>query len=126
MLEVVTVGEDSRGREITSCVIVPYDLPESEQRPQARPKQPPASVWTALRILKKEIEENPQVPPASSEMPTGLKAATTKEAFRARFMREAANENDESKARAFSRALVGLQTYNLMGAFEDWLWLTSS
>ena len=118
-LERVTVGADDDGDDITSCVVRPSDAPAMKAKPKLAPQ-----AALALRILCDTINDEGEIPPASSHIPPN-KRTITEEKWRANFY--AGTSLDDStpgtRQKAFVRASNKLQKLNLIGKWGDHIWL---
>jgi KaiC/GvpD/RAD55 family RecA-like ATPase len=121
-LEVVDLGQDTDGEEITSCVIQPADDEEPERRRQ-KPRVTGAAK-VALDLLRRAIEDAGEMPPGSNHIPAAVRAVTT-EVWR-RYCYEGAVTEGDSKAtkqKGFKRAADKLQAASAIGIWQDWVWI---
>jgi hypothetical protein len=125
-LVVVDLGEDDRGKTITSCVV--EHLGTVEGGVKSRPKLP-ASVQVALRMLHEAILTGGEVPPASNHIPAHTRCIT--EALWRQYAYDggiAAGDDatQEAKRKAFKRAVPVLISAGYVGTWGDLFWLTSN
>jgi len=118
-LEQVTVGTDDDGDAITSCVIRPADALASKAKETITG---PAAI--ALRILQDTIIDAGEVPPANSHIPPNTRTIAEK-TWRANCYAGMTTDETTQTARqkAFVRASNRLQERNLIGKWEDQVWL---
>lgn len=74
-LEIVELGQDEDGEQITSCLVVPAEE-TAQAKPAAKPKGWPKPKLTAMRALRKAIDEVGQVPPASNNIPPHVRVVS--------------------------------------------------
>jgi len=104
-LEVVEVGIDDDGDQITSCVIVPV---EDGPRPAARTKLT-KTAKIALDALKEAIGECGEVPPASNHIPRGVKTVTVAQWRNYAYLRGiSTSDDDRARRQAFQRGTEAL------------------
>ncbi len=121
-LEVVNLGQDSDGEDITSCVIKPAEG-ETDPTKRSRPKVTGAAK-VARDLLQRAIEEAGEMPPASSHIPAQVRAVRT-DLWRQYCYSGAVSEGDTQAARqkSFKRAADRLQAASAIGIWQDWAWL---
>jgi hypothetical protein len=116
-LEIVTVGADEDGEELTSCVVVPA------QGSAAKRQSVPVAARLALDQLKNALADegvsgtNSHVPPGAKTVPVSLwrsycYASTV-----------TCSDDPDSKRKAFNRAVQKLQGINAIGVWNDVVWM---
>jgi hypothetical protein len=115
-LKRVELGLNHRGKPVTSCVVEPTD---------ERPAKPRISLTNgealALRILHDVMATQPgPVPYQAAE--AGVKAATSKHAWRETFFARSTIDTHEAKKKAFNRAADGLAQKSQIGVHHDTVW----
>jgi hypothetical protein len=115
-LKRVELGLNHRGKPVTSCVVEPTD---------DRPAKPRISLTNgeamALRILHDVMATQPcPVPYQAAE--AGVKAATSKHAWRETFFARSTADSHEAKKKAFNRAADGLAQKSQIGVHHDTVW----
>jgi hypothetical protein len=121
-LEVVDLGQDEDGEDITSCVIKPTDEDETSVR-RARPKATgPAKV--ALDLLRSAINDAGEPAPPSNHVPQHVRVVDLN------LWRQYAYEGSvtgsdkpDAKRKAFDRAVTKLQSIGLVGVWGKFAWL---
>lgn len=118
-LELVTVGTDPDGDDITTLVVLPADrAPGSSGRKVAGAKK------VALDILRTAIDEAGEMPPASNHIPSNTRT-TSMETWRRYAYAGSITESDkpDAKQKAFVRAAKDLQRANLIGKWGEYVWI---
>lgn len=119
-LEVVELGTDPDGDDITTLVVTPGDAPtESAVRKPVR-----GAKGVALDLLRRAIDEAGAVPPASNNIPPNTRTISV-ETWRAYAYQGTITESDkpDTRRKAFVRAANELQAANLIGKWGDQVWL---
>jgi hypothetical protein len=121
-LEVVKLGQDSDGEEITSCVIEPADgdtVPARHTRPKATG---PAKV--ALDLLRRALDDAGEPAPASNHVPQHVRVVDL--SLWRQYAYEgsvAGSDKPDAKRKAFDRAITRLQSAGLVGVWGKVAWL---
>jgi len=118
-LEVIEVGNDEEGEAITSCVVLPADGEAS-----VRGKRITGSAGRALALLKIALDEGGVDAPASSHIPP--KSRTIALSAWRRYCDAgmiAATDTPDAKRKAFVRAVTGLQEREIIGLWNEIVWL---
>jgi hypothetical protein len=115
-LKRVELGLNHRGKPVTSCIVEPTD---------DRPAKPRISLTNgeamALRILHDVMATQPvSVPFQAAE--AGVRAATSKHAWRETFFARSTADSHEAKKKAFNRAADGLAQKSQIGVHHDTVW----
>jgi hypothetical protein len=121
-LVAVELGKDDEGDQMTSCVVEP--MGEIGDAPKARAKQKLTKTATiVLRALHVAVDELGAEPPASSHIPSGVKAVTVDQwrsfAFKTGIC---TSDNPHSKGAAFNRGSVALLETRQIGIWEPYVW----
>jgi hypothetical protein len=118
-LRVVEIGVDQDRDAITSCVIEEVESPPVT----VKTRPPPKSAQTALRALRKAIEEVGESAPASNTIPASVKVVTV-ETWRTYAYQSGISDTDDPDARrmAFKRAHKALVDGGHVGAWGDYRW----
>jgi hypothetical protein len=115
-LKRVELGLNHRGKPVTSCVVEVTD---------DRPAKPRISLTNgeamALRILHDVMATQP-VPVPFQAAEAGVKAATSKHAWRETFFARSTIDTHEAKKKAFNRAADGLAQKSQIGVHHDTVW----
>jgi hypothetical protein len=126
-LEVVELGQDDDGETMSSCVIAPAD--DEAAAEAAHVARLGGKNKIAFIQLKRAIADAGEIPPASSAIPEGVKAVTTRlwrEYCYSAFISEpdtpTANTAN-AKQKAFKRAAEKLQADGHIGSWNDWAWI---
>jgi AAA domain len=124
-LEQVELCEDEDGEMATSCVVVdpePDEIPAKCAK-HAKPAKLPDGALIALEQLLKAVDKASEVPPPSTNIPTGTKVV------RLSIWREICDkvlapdsDKSDSKGKAFYRARSRLQAAKKIEVFCDWVW----
>jgi len=121
-LVVVDLGQDEDGDTITSCII------ESVGEAAVKKAATSASKLTkgaknAFRALHMALGELGEIPPASSHIPTGVRAITVKQ-WRDRAFKTGISTSDKPHAAsvAFNRASETLLAAGKIGIWELYVW----
>jgi AAA domain len=120
-LECVELDVDADGDKITSLVVLPVDgfTPQKNQRKVGGAKK------TALDLLRRALTEAGSVPPASNHIPPNTRTIPM-ETWRAYAYQGMITESDkpDSRQKAFVRAAKQLKEADLIGVWNDQVWLT--
>jgi hypothetical protein len=117
-LDRVTVGTDSDGEPISSCVIAPAEIVQAVDR-----RKLSDAAKFALRQLQEVIAESGQVPHASNHIPAGIMACPVVE-WREHYYRTHPADKPDTKLKAFVRACETLQERGIIGLWSDQVWIT--
>lgn len=118
-LENVTVGQDSDGAEITSCVVVPVDGPPARQQTS---RQLNDRQRLALDALAECLSERGASPPASLELPSGIKVVNVAD-WRTEMYRRGVLDNEAKNPRQdFKRLCHQLQDRKEIGLIDELVW----
>jgi hypothetical protein len=116
ILERVELGTNHRGKPVTSCIVTPAETMAQEARTNLTNGES-----MALRILHNVMASRPvEVPYQASQ--SGVKAATTKHAWREEFYARSTIDKQDTKKTAFSRAIEGLERKGKIGVHYDVIW----
>lgn len=120
-LEVVEIGEDEDGYEVTSCVVAPeVGIAEAVRRVQIPSGGNQCIVWDGLQSMFKAAGDGrPECAP--SELPVGRPVLRLEEAI-AQVRSRLAVESDRQTERT-RQAITGLVTRGLLVLREGWLWV---
>ncbi|MDR6954884.1 hypothetical protein J2X65_004260 [Ancylobacter sp. 3268] len=121
-LRVVEVGHDDEGETITSCVVEPADgsaVPEKSAGPRL-----PKGAKIALDALRDAVAEMGKSAPASNHIPPQVRVVST-ENWRKYFYSKTPTDTETPRARqlAFKRAAEALQSANVIGVWDDAVWI---
>lgn len=114
-LERVELGTDDDDDPITSCVIVPAEIAAKE------PKLP-AAAKLALEQLQELIADSGEVPEASTHIPSRTLTVSVV-LWREHYYRTSAEDKQDTKKKAFARAVTKLQERGIIGIWSDKAWL---
>ena len=116
-LEIVSVGMDDEGEEITSCVAIPNDSMDGEMRRVLPPKSGNQKIiWIALQEV---FKKSPTTGKAGS--PIGRPCITLEDAIektRQSLLCEAKRQTERTRS-----AIQGLVGRGLLAHKEGWLWI---
>jgi hypothetical protein len=118
-LEQVEVGIDDDGEPITSCVVSPTDTSGTRMNANV-----PPSAKIALDALNEAVAEGGEVV-AGGGIPPGTRTVPLvrwREVCEAKMIAD--SEKPDSKYKAFVRASKRLQTLNIIGVWNDRVWVT--
>ena len=121
-LDLVEVGTDEDGDQITSCVVVP----EENTSPTTRRSQTiRGQAKLALDLLAKVISEAGETPPASNHIPRTRKVVRI-DLWQAYFKETNISDSDEpdNVRRAFVRNVKKLQELQVVEKWGEFVWLT--
>ena len=136
-LERIVIGEDKRGKEISTCLteIIEGDVPVQHSDPRdARKARLTGHKRMALRAIEEVINKDGREPPADIPHDSIDRFRTWKSAqagqIRDRLFGEfyALEDGDEDKRRDnarrnTNRTLKDLKAAQILGSWGDWLWL---
>ena len=119
-LRVVELGNNRRGKSVTSCVVVPTD----EERTEAS-RKPPMTGGTrvALDALRKAINAGGAPLPTSNHVPPNVQGVSVDIWRNYAYASDISSGDQGAKKKAFQRAVAALQTRNLIGTWEGWVWI---
>jgi hypothetical protein len=115
-LKRVELGLNHRGKSVTSCVVEATD-----DRPAKARVSLTNGEAMALRILHDVMATQP-VPVPYQAAEAGVKAATSKHAWREAFFARSTIDTHEAKKKAFNRAADGLAQKSQIGVHHDTVW----
>jgi hypothetical protein len=115
-LKRVELGLNHRGKPVTSCVVEATD-----DRPAKARVSLTNGEAMALRILHDVMATQP-VPVPFQAAEAGVKAATSKHAWRETFFARSTADTHEAKKKAFNRAADGLAQKSQIGVHHDTVW----
>jgi hypothetical protein len=123
-LAVVEVGTDEDGDAITSCVI----RPGGAKSEPAQKKRLSPNTAIALDLLRRAIDDAGEQPPASNHIPTSVKLAVRMNLWRTYYLSGSGqmadkNATEESRERTFRRAVENLKGNNLIGIWDELVWI---
>ena len=115
-LERVELGKNHRGKPVTSCIVTAAETMAQEARASLTNGES-----MALRILENVMALRPvEVPYQAAQ--AGVKAATTKHAWREEFYACSTADKSDTKKTAFNRAIEGLERKGKIGVHYDVIW----
>ena len=114
-LEIVELGYDDDGDQMSSCIIVPTAVVDNKARTL------PDGAKVALDQLQELIADIGEIPPASNHIPPNTKACSAA-IWREHFYNTHPGKPD-TKQKAFVRAATTLQKARLIGIWQDNVWL---
>ena len=122
-LEVVDVGRDEDGEQITSCVIVPIDAATTKSAAGAAKLT--RNEQLALKALQYALGEVGTRPPASNHIPQNSEiTVVTRDQWREYAWKHgiSGSEDERAKRQAFQRAVEGLIAKGRVGYWEPLAW----
>ena len=120
-LEVVEIGIDDDGDNITSCVVAPVESLQPS-RGQIPPKLTKGAK-IALAALSEAIDECGEVPPASNHIPQNVKTVTVAQWRTYATMRGICTSEDErARRQAFQRATEALIAARQAAIWNNFAW----
>ena len=118
----VQIGVDGDGEAINSCIV---EAAEGVTLDKAG-KLPPKAAQTALRALRKAIEESGEPAPPSNTIPASARVVSV-ETWRSYAYQSGISDGDnDAKRQAFRRAHAALTNGNHIGAWNEWRWIIGS
>lgn len=105
---------------VTSCVVVPVEAQEAGYSSKAR--SPTGVAAIALDALRRAVQDHGAVPPASNNVPAGVRTVSPA-LWRNTFYAMRANETAEANKKAFRRATDALQNAGIVAMWTDFAWL---
>ena len=118
-LERIELGNDDDGDLITSCVVVPAEGAAAKRK---GPKLP-AAAKLALDQLQELIASDASAPaPASNHIPASVRVCSAA-LWRENFYKAHIGDKQDTKQKAFVRAVLRLQELGLIGLWGDKAWL---
>jgi len=122
-LVVVDVGQDEDGEPITSCVVEPVgELRKADkENPQRKPTK---AARNALPALHMAVDELGKVPPASNNIPAGMRTVTVDQ-WRDYALKIGISTSDKAHSRgaAFNRASEALLDARQIGIWDPHVWI---
>jgi hypothetical protein len=122
-LEVVALGTDEDGEEITSCIV---KATEDRGATQGQRAQLTGAARIALDLLHRAIDEGGEIPPASSHIPSSLRAVRQELWRQYCYSGDISDGDQPAKQKAFKRATEKLQAVSAIGVWGDWVWAIGS
>ena len=121
----VPIGVDQDGDAITSCVVEEVTGAVVSAKKSGKTRAPPKSNQTALRALRKAIEEVGEQAPASNTIPASARVVSV-DTWRTFAYQAGISDTDNDNARrvAFSRAHRTLVDGNHVQAWGEYRWLS--
>jgi AAA domain len=122
-LENVDLDTDEDGELITSCVIVPVEGNIAQAGTQRQIK---GSTKIALDLLREAIGAEGEIASASNHIPPGARIVSV-ETWRRYAYRGTitASEQPDARRKAFARAVAKLREANLIGSWDDHVWIAA-
>lgn len=117
-LEPVTVA--SVPRLVTSCTVRAEAAPEQEAAPAGRRLSGVNAI--ALAALQRAVEDHGVTPPATPNIPTGIRAVSW-DLWRLVFYKMRSSETPDANQKAFRRASTDLQSRGILSTWGDQVWL---
>jgi hypothetical protein len=117
-LEIVEVGIDDDGDEVTSCVIEPVEGLTARKKT----KTLPPSAAKALKALHEILDDAGIIPPPDTYIPAATKAVTITEWREHAFKRGIGGGELKSQQQAFRRAFDILTANNRVAVSEPYAW----
>jgi hypothetical protein len=121
-LEVLEVGVDEDTDTITSCVVIPIELPETKATGKA--PRLPKSAKISLRALHKAVDETGAVPPASNHIPSGVCVIGLNAWRQYAYSMGISSGEDRAKQMAFKTAYDHLLAGRHIGVWNEQVWPT--
>jgi hypothetical protein len=121
-LDAIEVGEDQDGDRITSCVVMPED---AEAISKDRARKVTGQPKVALELLRSAIAEAGEQAPTSNHIPRT--ARVVRFGTWKRYCHEgqiAESDKADTQQKAFVRAARTLQEKELIGKWDEFVWLT--
>jgi hypothetical protein len=122
-LQAVELGTDEDGDPITSCVIVPTDVPTSAHTP--RPRALSGAARVGLKALAETIAEHGERMPETSTIPRGVQAVTINR-WRSRFVVRYGSDGErkaDAVGKAFRRAKDQLLAREKIVISDPYVWV---
>ncbi len=118
-LEVVTVGQDVEGDDITSCVVIEADGSADGTR-----RRPTGQARIALEMLERALIDAGEPAPTGRNIPadTNVVRQSLWEGYCEKGQ-IAASDKPDSKQKAFKRSAQKLQSSGFIGVWGEWVWL---
>ncbi len=119
-LQTIVLGYTEDGDEVTSCVLEDVALGGKHSGKRSRLT---LNQGRAMKLLLSAIQEAPGKPPASEHIPPGV-TATRIETWREHcYLGELSpSQQQDSRKKAFQRAVSTLQAGRLIGVWDGWVW----
>lgn len=121
-LEVVELGVDQDGDQLTSCVVLPV---EDGAVPSGKPRSAriPKSAQTALRALKEAIEAFGEAAPASNHIPTKVRVTTFDRWREYAYRMGISTGEDRARQKAFKNASAYLIDSGDVAVWDSHVWV---
>lgn len=122
-LEVVNIGQDEDGDEVTTCVI---QQAETEPRHVAKGQKLTANERISRTSLCSAISDMGVVPPTNLHIPAHVKAVssdTWKDYFQRKFVTEKPKAGESAKRVGFDRSQNSLIEKKHVDKWGDWCWI---
>jgi hypothetical protein len=119
-LETVPVGTDRRGKERTSCVVLPVD---GVAAPKETKKKLTGAAQIAYRALVEAIELYGMIPATCQQIPPFLKTVSEGRWREVAFKMGISSGGDEAKRKAFERASERLVAEQVAGCWAGLYWI---
>jgi hypothetical protein len=116
-LESVTLGTDTDGDLITSCIIVPSEAGEAEAK---LPKGAALALEVLRKLLASAIDSIPA--PKDANLPDGTRIVR-QERWREYFYKATPQDNQAAKQKAFRRAFDDLIKAKIIDFWDEYVWL---
>lgn len=119
-LQTMVLGQDERGDDVTSCIVIHDD----DGSRQAGKRHPIGQAAIAFDKLRDAVAAFGKEPPYSEMIPRGVKVVRRDEWRSYVVASTITNSNDpDSKSRAFTRAAKTLQENGFIGVHNDFFWI---
>ena len=117
-LETVSLGYDSDGEPVSSCVVVRGEPEQGQSQPKLTPTEK-----LALSCLRKMEQTQGEKPPDGA--PDWVHVAVSEEVWRAECYAAGISTGDDpsAKRKAFQRARQGLMDKRMVGCRDDLYWI---
>jgi hypothetical protein len=116
-LQVITVGTDDDGQEITSCAIV--EVAAAGTKPKAKLSQ---VATAALRVLHECLADLGRKPPPSAHIPQGVTSSVTLTEWRDYLFKHSLINKDGGYREQFRRLHVTLKNAGAIGIWDENVW----
>jgi hypothetical protein len=119
-LEVVDLGDEDHGDEITSCVVKPVEGLTARKKTKAIP----AGAAKALKALHEILDDAGIIPPPDTYTPPNMKTVTIAE-WRAHAIKRSlcSSDDPDSQGKAFRRAFNELLDANRVAVSQPYVWV---
>jgi hypothetical protein len=119
-LQVVEVGTDEDGEQITSCVVVACD---AEPKPRGAPATYAPATRVALAALREAINEGGQPAPGDNHIPSAARVVDVELWRKFAYDRNISDRGPSAQQKAFKRAMLVLQSSNAIGCWQGSVWI---